>query len=65
MNPIKEAAEALGVSRDVIYCMVYRGVLPHNRTQGKGKKGKILIPKKALEKWLMGKQKIEQKIKKK
>ncbi|MEQ2129491.1 MULTISPECIES: helix-turn-helix domain-containing protein [Caldanaerobacter] len=46
MNPIKEAAEALGVSRDVIYCMVYRGVLPHNRTQGKGKKGKILIPKK-------------------
>ncbi|HHY80868.1 MAG TPA: helix-turn-helix domain-containing protein [Thermoanaerobacter sp.] len=46
---VKETAEVLGVSKDVIYWMVYRKVLPHNRTQGRGKKGKILIPKKASE----------------
>lgn len=53
---VKEAAEVLGISEDAVYRMIYRGELPHNRINGRGRKGKgkILISKKALEEWLMG-----------
>lgn len=53
---VKEAAEALGVSESTIYWMVYRNEIPHRRVEARGRKGKgkILIPKAALEKWLMG-----------
>lgn len=53
---VKEAAEALGVSESTIYWMVYRNEIPHRRVEARGRKGKgkILIPRAALEKWLMG-----------
>lgn len=52
----KEAAELLGVSPDEIRRMCERGILPHNRTGGRSKKGmgNILISRKGLEEWLMG-----------
>ena len=38
--------------------MVYRNELPHNRTgaRSRKRKGKILIPVKALGNWLVGKE---------
>lgn len=53
---VKEAAQALGVSESTIYWLVYRNEIPHRRINARGKKskGKILIPRAALERWLMG-----------
>jgi len=53
---VKQAAEELQVSTDMVYRMCYAGSLPHNRTLGRGKKGKgrIRIPRKAVESWLEG-----------
>ncbi len=53
---VAEAAEALGISTDSVYNMVYRGAIPYRRTVGRGTRGKgrILIPRLALEQWLMG-----------
>jgi len=53
---VKEAAAALGVSESTIYSMVYRGTIPHNRVKARGCNGmgKILISRRALEKWLEG-----------
>ena len=53
---VKEAAEALGISESTVRWMVYRNEIPHRRVHGRGTKGqgKILIPKAALEQWLMG-----------
>jgi excisionase family DNA binding protein len=53
---VKEAAEALSVSESTVYWMIYRGEIAHNRVKAKGcrGKGKILISKAALEKWLLG-----------
>ncbi|MGB9866742.1 MAG: helix-turn-helix domain-containing protein [Bacillota bacterium] len=51
---VKEAAQALGVSESTIYWMVYRNEIPHRRIKARGTrgKGKILIPRAALEEWL-------------
>ncbi len=56
---VKQAAEELQVSKDMVYRMCYCGELPHNRTVGRGKngKGRIRIPRKAIERWLEGEQK--------
>ena len=53
---VKEAAAALGVSESTVYWMCYRGEIPHNRVKARGcnGKGKILISRAALEKWLEG-----------
>lgn len=53
---VKEAAAALGISTSTVYWMCYQNELPHNRVKARGSKGqgKILIPLKALEKWLEG-----------
>lgn len=53
---VKEAAKALGVSESAVYWMVYRNTIPHRRIEARGKKGKgkILIPRAALEEWLRG-----------
>lgn len=53
---VKEAAAALGVSDSTVYWMCYRGEIPHNRIKARGcqGKGKILISKAALERWLEG-----------
>lgn len=53
---VKETAAALGISESTVYWMVYMKTLPHNRVKAKGcrGKGKILISKAALEKWLLG-----------
>jgi len=53
---VKEAAEALGISESTMYWMIYQGEIPHNRVRARGCKGKgrILIPRAALEKWLFG-----------
>ncbi|MDD5476303.1 MAG: helix-turn-helix domain-containing protein [Syntrophales bacterium] len=53
---VKEAAEALGISESSVYWMIYQGELPHNRIRARGCKGrgKILISRRALEKWLEG-----------
>jgi excisionase family DNA binding protein len=48
---VKEAAEALGISESSIYWMCYMKKIPHRGCKGKGK---ILISRKALEKWLEG-----------
>lgn len=55
---VKETAQALGISESSVYWMVYRNELPHARTgaRGRKRKGKILIPVKAIEQWLMGKE---------
>lgn len=53
---VKETATATGLSESTIYWLVYRNEIPHRRIRAKGcrGKGKILIPRAALEKWLMG-----------
>lgn len=53
---VKEAAEALGVSTSSVYWMCYQKEIPHNRVRARGKagKGRILISRAALEKWLRG-----------
>ncbi len=53
---VKEAAEELKVSTDMVYRMCYIGVLPHNRTLGRGRngKGRIRIPRTAIQDWLEG-----------
>ncbi len=53
---VKEAAEELKVSTDMIYRMCYIGALPHNRTIGRGHsgKGRIRIPRTAIQEWLEG-----------
>lgn len=53
---VKEAAAALGVSESTVYWMVYRGTIPHNRVKARGcnGRGKILISKAALDRWLEG-----------
>jgi excisionase family DNA binding protein len=52
---VKEAAKVLGVSASTVYLMVYRNEIPHRRVNAWGSKGqgKILIPREALEKWLL------------
>ena len=53
---VSEAAAALGISESTVYWMVYMGELPHARIRARGCKGKgrILISRVALEKWLEG-----------
>ena len=53
---VKETAQALGISESAVYWMIYRNELPHTRTSARGRKkrGKILIPVKVIEQWLMG-----------
>ena len=53
---VKEASKAIGVSEYTVRWMCYKGTLPHNRTQARGKKGqgRILISRAALEEWLRG-----------
>ena len=53
---VKEAAAALSVSESTLYWMVYMGEIPHRRIRARGCKGKgrILISRAALEKWLEG-----------
>ncbi len=53
---VKDAAEELGISESTCYWMVHTGALPHNRVSARGSKGKgkILISRMALEKWLLG-----------
>lgn len=53
---VKEAAGALGVSESTVYWMCYQKEIPHNRVRARGAKGKgrILISKAELEKWLKG-----------
>ena len=53
---VKEAAAALSDSESTLYWMVYMGEIPHQRVKARGcrGKGKILISRVALEKWLEG-----------
>ena len=53
---VKETAAALGISESTAYWMVYQGELPHRRVKARGCKGqgRILISRKAVEKWLEG-----------
>lgn len=53
---VKEAAEALGISESTVYWMCYQKEIPHNRVKARGSKGKgrILISRNELEKWLRG-----------
>lgn len=53
---VKEAAKALGISESTTYWMCYMGEIPHQRVKARGcrGKGKILISRVALEKWLEG-----------
>ncbi len=53
---VKETAAALGISESTVYWMCYQGEIPHNRVKARGcrGKGKILISKAALERWLKG-----------
>ena len=53
---VKEAAKALSVSESTLYWMIYQGEIPHRRIRARGcrGKGKILISRVALEKWLEG-----------
>lgn len=44
-----EAASLLGVSRDLVYEQLHQGVIPCRRLGGR-----ILIPRRALEEWLEG-----------
>lgn len=51
----KEVAKLLGLSLRTVYQMVYDGKLPAKRvttTRGRGRGGKIIVPRYALEKWL-------------
>jgi len=53
---VREAALALGISEDTIRRMVYVNEIPHRRVKARGCRGmgRILIPRKALERWLEG-----------
>ena len=53
---VKEAAKVLGISETSLYAMVYMNSIPFKRVQsrGKGKYGRILFSRAALEKWLEG-----------
>lgn len=59
---VKQAAEELQVSSDMIYRMCFIGALPHNRTLGRGRngKGRIRIPRTAIQEWLEGGMTVEQ-----
>lgn len=50
---VGEAAEVLGISRNAVYEEVSSGRLPHRRT-GNTDRGRILISRTELEKWLAG-----------
>jgi excisionase family DNA binding protein len=50
---VAEAAELLGISRNAVYDEVTSGRLPHRRT-GTSPRGRILISKVAIERWLQG-----------
>ena len=58
---VKEAAKALSVSESTLYWMIYQGEIPHRRIRARGcrGKGKILISRVALEKWLEGGKRCE------
>lgn len=58
---VKEAARALGISDSTLYWMVYMGEIPHRRVKARGckGKGKILVSRVALEKWLEGGKRCE------
>ncbi len=51
---VKETATALGVSESSVYWMCYMGEIPHRRVKARGcrGKGKILISRKGVERWL-------------
>lgn len=53
---VKETAAALGVSESTVYWMCYQGEIPHRRVKARGGKGKgkILISRTLLERWLEG-----------
>ena len=59
---VKQAAEELRVSTDMIYRMIHAKQLPHNRTLGRGRngKGRIRIPRTAIQEWLEGGMTVEQ-----
>lgn len=52
---VKEAAQLLGLSERTVREMVYDGRIPFKRIRtgrGGGEKGRIIIPRRALEEWL-------------
>jgi excisionase family DNA binding protein len=51
---VKEAAQLLGLSERTVYEMCYKREIPFRRVRarGTGKQGKIIISRKALERWL-------------
>ena len=51
---VKETAELLGLSERTVYDMCYHRQIPHRRVKGRGTKGqgKIIISRRALERWL-------------
>ena len=53
---VKETAKKLGISESTVYWLCYRNEIPHRRIKARGCKGKgrIIIPTKAVEEWLMG-----------
>jgi excisionase family DNA binding protein len=53
---VEETAEMLGISKSSVYWMCWNKELKHNRIKARGcnGKGKILISKSAIEKWLEG-----------
>lgn len=53
---VKEAAAAIGVSESTVYWLCYMKQIPHRRIKARGcrGRGKILIPRAGLEKWLAG-----------
>lgn len=50
---VDEASKLLGISRNAVYEEVKAGRLPHRRT-GTTDRGRILIGRAELEKWLAG-----------
>lgn len=53
---VKETAQALGISVSTVYWLCYMQELPHARIKARGckGKGKILISRRVIEKWLEG-----------
>lgn len=53
---VREAARAIGVSESTIYWMCYMRQIPHRRIKARGcrGRGKILISRAELERWLAG-----------
>jgi excisionase family DNA binding protein len=52
MLTVKQVAERLRVSASLVYSWCEEHLLPHYRMGGKGKRGKILIEKAALDAFL-------------